>query len=69
MSKAAIVQFPLVQKNRLYYVDKKTNRQKRLSDNIFRDLQYIRRANDYSKKISLKARNLLTNLLQMILVF
>jgi len=67
VSKAAIVQFPLVQKTRLYYVDKKTNRQKRLSDNIFRDLQYITRANDYSKKISLKARNLLTNLLQMIL--
>ena len=67
MSKAAIVQFPEIKKTRLYYVDKKTNRQKRLSDNIFRDLQYITRANDRSKKISLKARNLLTNLLQMIL--
>ena len=67
MSKAAIVQFPEVKKTRLYYVDKKTNRQKRLSDNIFRDLQYITRTNDRSKKISLKARNLLTNLLQMIL--
>lgn len=67
MSKAAIVQFPEVKKTRLYYVDKKSNKQKRLSDNIFRDLQYITRANDHSKKISLKARNLLTNLLQMIL--
>lgn len=67
MSKAAIVQFPEIKKTRLYYVDKKTNRQKRLSDNIFRDLQYVTRANDRSKKISLKARNLLTNLLQMIL--
>lgn len=67
MSKAAIVQFPEAKKTRLYYVDKKTNRQKRLSDNIFRDLQYITRANDLSKKLSLKARNLLTNLLQMIL--
>jgi len=67
VSKAAIVQFPEVKKTRLYYVDKKTNRQKRLSDNIFRDLQYITRTNDRSKKISLKARNLLTNLLQMIL--
>ncbi len=67
MSKAAIVQFPEIKKTRLYYIDKKTNRQKRLSDNIFRDLQYVTRANDRSKKISLKARNLLTNLLQMIL--
>ena len=67
MSKAAVVQFPEIKKTRLYYVDKKTNRQKRLSDNIFRDLQYVTRANDRSKKISLKARNLLTNLLQMIL--
>lgn len=67
MSKAAVVQFPEIKKTRLYYVDKKTNKQKRLSDNIFRDLQYITRANDPSKKISLKARNLLTNLLQMIL--
>lgn len=67
VSKAAIVQFPEAKKTRLYYVDKKTNRQKRLSDNIFRDLQYITRANDFSKKLSLKARNLLTNLLQMIL--
>lgn len=67
MSKAAIVQFPEIKKTRLYYVDKKTNRQKRLSDNIFRDLQYVTRVNDRSKKISLKARNLLTNLLQMIL--
>jgi len=67
VSKAAVVQFPEIKKTRLYYVDKKTNRQKRLSDNIFRDLQYVTRANDRSKKISLKARNLLTNLLQMIL--
>lgn len=67
MSKAAVVQFPEIKKTRLYYVDKKTNKQKRLSDNIFRDLQYVTRANDRSKKISLKARNLLTNLLQMIL--
>ena len=67
MSKAAVVQFPEIKKTRLYYFDKKTNRQKRLSDNIFRDLQYVTRANDRSKKISLKARNLLTNLLQMIL--
>ncbi|WPX99544.1 hypothetical protein Megpolyxen_01437 [Candidatus Megaera polyxenophila] len=67
MSKAAIVQFPEIKKTRLYYVDKKTNRQKRLSDNIFRDLQYVTRPNDRKKRISLKARNLLTNLLQMIL--
>jgi hypothetical protein len=67
VSKAAVVQFPEIKKTRLYYVDKKTNKQKRLSDNIFRDLQYVTRANDRSKKISLKARNLLTNLLQMIL--
>lgn len=67
MSKAAVVHFPEVKKTRLYYVDKKTNKQKRLSDNIFRDLQYVTRANDPSKRISLKARNLLTNLLQMIL--
>jgi hypothetical protein len=67
VSKAAIVQFPEIKKTRLYYVDKKTNKQKRLSDNIFRDLQYVTRANDRSKTISLKARNLLTNLLQMIL--
>ena len=51
MSKAAVVQFPEIKKTRLYYVDKKTNKQKRLSDNIFRDLQYITRANDPSKKI------------------
>jgi hypothetical protein len=52
---------------RLYYLDKKTNRHKRLSDNIFRDLQYVTRPNDRKKRISLKARNLLTNLIQMIL--
>ncbi|UXM65462.1 hypothetical protein [Megaira polyxenophila phage MAnkyphage_25.80] len=67
MSKAAVVQFPEIKKTRLYYVDKKTNKQKRLSDNIFRDLQYVTRPNDRKKRISLKARNLLTNLLQMIL--
>lgn len=49
MSKAAIVQFPEIKKTRLYYVDKKTNRQKRLSDNIFRDLQYVTRPNDRKK--------------------
>ena len=67
MSKAAILNFPEPKESRLYYLDKKTNRHKRLSDNIFRDLQYVTRPNDRKKRISLKARNLLTNLLQMIL--
>lgn len=67
MSKAAVLNFPEPKKARLYYLDKKTNKQKRLSDNIFRDLQYVTRPNDRKKRISLKARNLLTNLLQMIL--
>ncbi len=67
MSKAAVLNFPEPKKARLYYLDKKTNKQKRLSDNIFRDLQYVTRPNDRRRKISLKARNLLTNLLQMIL--
>lgn len=67
MSKAAILNFPEPKEARLYYLDKKTNRRKRLSDNIFRDLQYLTRPNDRKKRISLKARNLLTNLLQMIL--
>ncbi len=67
MSKAAVLNFPETKKARLYYLDKKTNKQKRLSDNIFRDLQYVTRPNDRKKRISLKARNLLTNLLQMIL--
>ena len=67
MSKAAILNFPEPKEDRLYYLDKKTNRHKRLSDNIFRDLQYVTRPNDRKKRISLKARNLLTNLLQMIL--
>jgi len=67
MSKAAILNFPEPKEARLYYLDKKTNRHKRLSDNIFRDLQYVTRPNDRKKRISLKARNLLTNLLQMIL--
>lgn len=67
MSKAAILNFPETKKARLYYLDKKTNRHKRLSDNIFRDLQYVTRPNDRRRKISLKARNLLTNLIQMIL--
>lgn len=67
MSKAAILNFPETKKARLYYLDKKTNKQKRLSDNIFRDLQYVTRPNDRRRKISLKARNLLTNLIQMIL--
>ena len=67
MSKAAILNFPEPKDARLYYLDKKTNRHKRLSDNIFRDLQYVTRPNDRKKRISLKARNLLTNLLQMIL--
>ena len=66
MSKAAILNFPEPKESRLYYLDKKTNRHKRLSDNIFRDLQYVTRPNDRKKRISLKARNLLTNLLQMI---
>ena len=48
------------------YKDKKTNNTKRLSDNIFRDFKLIPRANYTSKKLSLKARNLLTNLFQMI---
>jgi hypothetical protein len=67
MSKAVVLNFPETKKARLYYLDKKTNKHKRLSDNIFRDLQYITRPNDTKKRISLKARNLLTNLLQMIL--
>jgi len=67
VSKAAVLNFPEPKKARLYYLDKKTNRHKRLSDNIFRDLQYITRPNDRKKRISLKARNLLTNLIQMIL--
>ena len=67
MSKAAVLNFPELTKGRLYYIDKKTNQQKRLSDNIFRDLQYVTRPNDRKKRISLKARNLLTNLIQMIL--
>jgi hypothetical protein len=67
VSKAAVLNFPETKKARLYYLDKKTNKQKRLSDNIFRDLQYVTRPNDRKKRISLKARNLLTNLLQMIL--
>ena len=67
MSKAAVLNFPETKKARLYYLDKKTNKQKRLSDNIFRDLQYVTRPNDRRRKISLKARNLLTNLIQMIL--
>ena len=67
MSKAAVLNFPEPKKARLYYLDKKTNKHKRLSDNIFRDLQYVTRPNDRRRKISLKARNLLTNLLQMIL--
>ena len=67
MSKAAVLNFPEPKKARLYYLDKKTNRHKRLSDNIFRDLQYVTRPNDRRRKISLKARNLLTNLIQMIL--
>jgi len=67
VSKAAILNFPETKKARLYYLDKKTNKQKRLSDNIFRDLQYVTRPNDRRRKISLKARNLLTNLIQMIL--
>jgi len=67
VSKAAVLNFPETKKARLYYLDKKTNKQKRLSDNIFRDLQYVTRPNDRRRKISLKARNLLTNLIQMIL--
>ena len=67
MSKAAVLNFPEPKKARLYYLDKKTNKCKRLSDNIFRDLQYVTRPNDRRRKISLKARNLLTNLIQMIL--
>jgi hypothetical protein len=67
VSKAAILNFPEPKEARLYYLDKKTNRHKRLSDNIFRDLQYVTRPNDRRRKISLKARNLLTNLIQMIL--
>lgn len=67
MSKAAVLNFPEPKDARLYYLDKKTNRHKRLSDNIFRDLQYVTRPNDRRRKISLKARNLLTNLIQMIL--
>lgn len=67
MSKAAVLNFPEPKAARLYYFDKKTNKRKRLSDNIFRDLQYVTRPDDRKKRISLKARNLLTNLLQMIL--
>jgi hypothetical protein len=67
VSKAAVLNFPEPKEARLYYLDKKTNRRKRLSDNIFRDLQYVTRPNDRKKKISLKARTLLTNLIQMIL--
>jgi hypothetical protein len=67
VSKAAVLNFPEPKEARLYYLDKKTNRHKRLSDNIFRDLQYVTRPNDRKKGISLKARTLLTNLIQMIL--
>jgi len=64
--KAAVLNFDNKKSSRLYFKDKKTNKIKRLSDNIFRDLKLIPRANDSSKKLSLKARNLLTNLFQMI---
>ena len=65
--KAAVLKFNPPKSSRLYYKDKNTKKLKRLSDNIFRDLQYITRPNDRNRKISLKARSLLVNLLQIIL--
>ena len=50
----------------LYYKDKKTEKVKKLTDIISRDLQCITRPNDRQKRISLKAHKLLTNLIQMI---
>jgi len=65
--KATVLKFDTPKSSRLYYKDKNTKKLKRLSDNIFRDLQYITRPNDRNRKISLKARSLLVNLLQIIL--
>ena len=65
--KAAVLKFNTPKSSRLYYKDKNTKKLKRISDNIFRDLQYITRPNDRNRKISLKARSLLVNLLQIIL--
>lgn len=65
--KAAVLNFPKLNPSRLYYVDKKTQRRKRVSDNIYRNLQYITRADDPDRSISLKARKLAVNLVRMIL--
>lgn len=65
--KANILEFRKPIPSRLYYTDKKTQKRKRISDNIYRDLQYITRPNDRSRRISLKARSLAVNLIRMIL--
>lgn len=65
--KAAVLNFPKLNPSRLYYVDKKTQKRKRVSDNIYRNLQYITRADDPDRSISLKARKLAVNLIRMIL--
>jgi len=65
--KATVLKFDTPKSSRLYYIDKKTNRKKRITDNIHRDLQCILRATDRTKNIPLKVRNLLINLVEMIL--
>ncbi|MEA0970391.1 hypothetical protein Megvenef_00350 [Candidatus Megaera venefica] len=65
--KAAVLKFRKPSPSRLYYADKKTQRRKRISDNIYRDLQYVTRHEDRNRSISLKARNLAVNLIRMIL--
>lgn len=53
-------------KSRLYKFNKITKKSQRLSDNSFRDLGYIIRANDRSKYISEKAQKVATNFHKML---
>ena len=55
-----------IKSTRLYYVDKKTQEYKKLYDNISRDSSIIKRANDSTKTLPMKARALLTNIARMI---
>ncbi len=55
-----------IKAKRLYYVDKKENNVKKLYDNLPRDLGIITRADTLNKPLHVKARILLTNLIQML---
>lgn len=56
-----------LKKARIYYFNKQTNNEERLFDRLYRDITFITRANNPSKRLSRAARLILSNIEQLLL--